>query len=279
MLDICDLLALKGFDLNAKTKMVRHQNKKYDFNELCRRDMLAVYQSYQSKPVFECEYVVSFIGHSSTKAIFYGVYSVNGRKEAKEVPLTLDFPYPNFASDAEHYYELEEVPGFEDLKGRVVIEWGKSTRSWHQNLRQKEVVEILPMGYVREFPGYLDFTLHYDELVEIIKNPEANREWHRMLAAVAGIYLIADAQTGKQYIGSAYGEKGIFGRWIEYARSVHGGNSLLKELVSNSPDYAQNFKFTILDTLPKTHTQKEVIEREVLWKNKLGSRAFGLNIN
>jgi len=279
MLDICDLLALKGFDLNAKTKMVRHQNKRYDFNELCRRDMLEVYQSYQSRTVFECEYVVSFIGQSNTKALFYGVYSVNGRKKAKEAPLPPNFPYPDFISDDDYYYELEELPGFEDFKRRVIIEWGKSTRSWHQNLRQKEIIEILPMGYVRDFPGYLDFTLHYDELVKIIRDPEANREWHRRLAAVAGIYLIADVQTGKQYIGSAYGEKGILGRWTEYARSVHGGNSLLRELVSNSPDYAQNFKFTILDTLPKTHTQKEVIEREVLWKNKLGSRAFGLNIN
>ncbi len=61
MLDICDLLELKGFNLKAKTKMVRHQSKNYDFNELCRRGMLEVYQSYQSKPVFECKPVLEYI--------------------------------------------------------------------------------------------------------------------------------------------------------------------------------------------------------------------------
>ena len=31
-----------------------------------------------------------------------------------------------------------------------------------------------------------------DDLVQIIGNPTANREWHRSLAAVAGVYLTED---------------------------------------------------------------------------------------
>jgi len=101
---------------------------------------------------------------------------------------------------------------------------------------------------VREFPGYLDFVLSYDELVAIIKNPDANREWHRMLSAVAGVYLIADLKTGRQYVGSAAGESGVLGRWTVYARVPHGGNKLLRELFTEDKEYAKNFQYTILHT-------------------------------
>ena len=59
----------------------------------------------------------------------------------------------------------------------------------------------------------MDFVLAYDERVTVINNPEANREWHRMLVAVAGVYLIADVKTGNQYVGSAAGQRGALGRW------------------------------------------------------------------
>ena len=51
---------------------------------------------------------------------------------------------------------------------------------WHQWVRKdndKEVVELLPKGYTRPWPGYLDFILSHDELVRICHSPEANREW------------------------------------------------------------------------------------------------------
>ena len=102
-----------------------------------------------------------------------------------------------------YVYDLEEIEGFDDLKNRVVINWGKGALAWHQKmrdkgkLRDKEVIEILPKGYVKEFPGFLDFVLRYDELTTIMKSPEANREWHTMLSSVAGIYLITDTKEGK----------------------------------------------------------------------------------
>jgi hypothetical protein len=250
--------------------------------ELCRTGLLEAYQSYQSKPVFdECDYVVSFIGLEQSKARLYGVYRVKGRKPASEMTLPITPNGLELASSTDYYYELEEVRSFDDLRGRVVIDWGASSLSWHQwwTGKDKEVIEILPVGYVRAFPGYLDFVLSYDELVRIIGNADANREWHRMLIAIAGVYLIADMKTGKQYVGSAYGESGILGRWAVYAQTPHGGNNQLMELLAADPDYAKNFQFTVLQTLPKTLTKNEVVEYETRWKKKLGTRAFGLNSN
>jgi hypothetical protein len=279
MLGIEELLSARGLDTAARIKLVRHQDKRYDVAELERKGLLELYQSYQAKPVFECDYIVSFIGLEKARARLFGVYRVAGRCAAIERPLPEAFEYPAFLPAEGVFYHLEKLPGFEALERRVVIGWGDSALAWHQWLTNKEVIEILPAGYVQAFPGYLDFVISYPDLVEIINNPSANREWHRMLAAVAGVYLIVDAKSGRQYVGSAYGQQGILGRWKAYASSGHGGNKQLAELLDIEPECLHTFQFTILRTLPRTLTHAEVIAYEVLYKRKLGSRAFGLNSN
>ena len=230
-MNIVELLKLRGLDTSANIKLVRHQDKRYNLQELYSKNKLDIYQSYQGKDVFNCDYVVSFLGTEGTRAVFIGVYQVLGKKDAKEVEPPENLLDPVFYQDSKFFYELKPLEGFEDYKDRLIIDWGSATLSWHQYLSEKEVIEILPKGYVKEFPGFLDFILSYYELKKLISNPEANREWHRMLSSVGGIYLIVDKLTGKQYVGSAYGEDGIWGRWANYAKSGHGGNELLKKLL------------------------------------------------
>jgi hypothetical protein len=281
MLGILELLAPRGLDLNARIKLVRHQDKRYDLLDLARRGLLEIYQSYQAKPVFECDYIISFLGLENNRARLFGVYKVGARLPESARPVPSDYIYsdPSNQDQNGYFYELSSVEGFEDIKDRVVIDWGKSALAWHQWLTNKEVVEILPPGYVRDFPGYLDFVISFDELSAIIASPAANREWHRMLGAVAGVYLITDLATGKQYVGSAYGEAAILGRWKAYAGTGHGGNKQLMSLIAQDINYARNFQLTILRTLPRTLTLGEVVSYEILYKRKLGSRAFGLNSN
>ena len=93
------------------------------------------------------------------------------------------------------------------------------------------------------------------------------------LSSVNGIYLIRDKSSGKLYVGSAYGEDGLYGRWLNYAHNGHGGNKELKGLDPNQ------FEFSILEIIPPTSSAEEVIHRENRWKEKLGTRAFGLNAN
>ena len=55
-----------------------------------------------------------------------------------------------------------------------------------------EVVELISEGRAREpFTDYQEFVISHDELRQILKHPEANREWQARLSAVAGVYLKA----------------------------------------------------------------------------------------
>ena len=278
MLNIQELLALRGLDTTKKIKLVRHLCQQIDIQTLYRHGHLETYQSYQGRPIFDCDFIVSFIGIEKSKAKLVGIYKIIAQKDARKTKLPRDFPFQEFANSGV-YYDLEQCSGFEDLIDRVVIDWGEGTLAWHQWLSAKEVVEILPNGYLRDFPGYHDVLLEFSELVTLMRNRDSNREWHSRLSSVAGVYLIVDVKTGKQYVGSAYGGKGILGRWSNYANTGHGGNMMLCKLLSKNPGYAHNFQFSILQALDKSITKGEIIDRERFWKVKLGTRAFGLTLN
>jgi hypothetical protein len=278
VLDLQELLFSRGLPRDAKTKLVRHHDSHWDVERLMAVGQFEEYQAQQAKPIFNCAFIVSLLGQSHGHARLIGVHAVRGCEGPAVFTMPPDFIYPDMPASA-YRYTLERVAGFEDLERRVVIEWGASTRAWHQWLKHKEIVEVLPRGYVTEFPGYDDFILSYAQLCEIIQNPTANREWHRMLAAVAGIYLITDGTTGRQYVGSAYGAEGVLGRWSAYAASGHGGNRLLRELMDTNVEHCNHFSFTLLRTLPRTLTRDEVYAYENLYKMKLGTRAHGLNAN
>ena len=53
----------------------------------------------------------------------------------------------------------------------------------------------------------------------------------------------------------------------------------LKELLKSRPDAYKNFQYTILRVLSKCITPEEAINIESLYKEKLGTRVYGLNMN
>ena len=269
-------------------KLVRHKSSEYDFDELVRSDLLEEYQSLQSKPVFDnCNYVISFLATEGTKAILKGVYRVDGKPEkglfevlaSSELKALLKDHAKN--TQSYHRYKLTRLNNFDGLKDRIIIDWGKAALSWHQYAtNEKPVIEVLPEGYVKDFPGYLDFVLDFHELKQIIGNSDANKVWHQMLSGQAGIYLISDRKTGAQYVGSAYGKEGILQRWQTYVdKNMKENQQLIALMDAHLDEYAKNFRFTILRILPKTMQKDEVIRYENLYKEKLGTRVFGLNSN
>ena len=284
MLALEDLLVPFGFDAappKRTVKLVRHFDSRVDVAQIHRDGKLELYQAYQSAPVFSnAQSLVSFIGRGQRQAVFVGIYDVGAVQPPGSAPLPAPDDLPIDVSN-NYFYSIQQRPGFDALIGRLVIDWGAGTRSWHQwfEPRSKAIVELLPEGYVKEFPGYLNVVLTFAELVNVVRHPTANREWHRMLGTVAGVYLVLDTATGKQYVGSASGEHGLLGRWRSYVESGHAGNLQLKQLVASDRSSLGRLQFSLLQTLDRSLTRQEVLAIEALHKRKLGSRAHGLNSN
>lgn len=266
MITIQELLYNRGLDRKASIKLIRHKDRRRDLYSLYRSDRAGFldYQNSQAKDVFkDCQFIVSFIGEAGLTARFVGVFEVLGASFI----------------NGEFKYSMEEVGGYEDLKERVIIRW-RNGISWHQWIKNEmEVLEIAPGLHYKRFTDYFDLILDFKELVEIVENQYT--DWKQMLSAIKGVYLITDQNTGKLYVGSAYGDDGIWGRWNCYAATNgHGWNKSLKCLIDADAEYAsKHFQFSILMLLPKTVTADEAIRKEQLFKRKLGTNSFGLNNN
>jgi hypothetical protein len=262
--------------------MVRHQDARYPLDELLQNDWLEIYQSYQRRPVFhKADLIVVFYGLHGTRAAFYGVYRVAGHRPGTEGRILRGCAWSHEWQRKDHFfYDLERDPRFDNLRHRLIIDWGPATRSWVQKVVNKPLLEIQEPGRrLPPFDDYLEFSLSHAELKDLFANEEAHREWRARLSAVAGVYLILAESSGHLYVGSASGDGGIWARWREYAKTGHGGNTLLRDLVHRDSSYPAAFRFSVLQVLPKTMSRDEVIRREMLYKAKLGSRATGLNRN
>lgn len=279
-LGLIDILKLAGFDPNLRTKLVRHQDRRYPVQELLRRNWLELFQSYQRKRRFhDVAQIVSFYGLSGTRAGFYGVYRVIGHRPASEGPTLPACAWSReWKAETRFFYDLKRDKRFDDLGDRLIIDW--APRSWVLKLGNKPVLEIKEPGRkLPPFDDYLEFSLTHAQLKDLFANEEAHRDWRVPLSAVAGVYLILAKRSGDLYVGSAYGESGIWGRWRNYVSSGHGGNVQLRELIRGDSAYPEQFRFSVLQILPKTMAREEVLKREKLYKEKLGTRATGLNSN
>jgi len=166
-----------------------------------------------------------------------------------------------------------------ELENRLIINWGTGTRSWHQKgTKDKEIIAIQEKQS-KQFSGFENLLLSYQELKDIVGNRLVYENWHTALSSVNAIYLITDTMNGKQYVGSAYGKRGLLGRWSVYADTGHGNNKKILEEVCEYPERYQYFQFSILQLLRKNILDEEVIKIENLWKSKLLSKQFGMNDN
>ena len=196
-----------------------------------------------------------------------------------------------------HFYDVDLTDQGQEYIGRLKIIFHSEFRNKYPNLNtvysELEFSEILKAPYSgRPFCGYENVSLNFPEFESIVR---ANKEdWRATLCNSKGIYVIYDKQTGKKYVGSAYGESGIWHRWCCYVEYLHGGNKKLKELFSDDQgmletlgreekpiDYARkNFRLTLIEHWPSKTTDSFIIHRENFWKEALLSRGeFGYNAN
>lgn len=186
--------------------------------------------------------------------------------------------------DDSSLFSFERVNiGLDEYSGRLILrrETGFSLYNSSSTGKDFHVEEIWGKEFhrtVQPFTDYDSVELSFNELKEVIEGHYP--DYFKALSSVKGIYMIVDGNTGKLYIGSAYGTDGIWGRWTSYAYSFHGENyELVKLYDSYGEEYFHKFKYLILQILPFKISDKEIIEIEAKYKNRFLTREFGLNAN
>lgn len=175
-------------------------------------------------------------------------------------------------------YEYQDLPQYEKYLGRLIVKFKNRAQTMIRNaesvIEECFISQILPDTFDNDmFPGYEKVNISWDEMKRVLDK----ENWKTALQNQKGVYLLTDISNGKMYVGSAYGENMILGRWRAYILTGHGGNAGLKKL---SFSYIkENFKYSILDIYKSTTNDQIIIERESWWKNVLQSRKFGYNEN
>jgi hypothetical protein len=231
------------------------------------------WQEYQNNKNFERDYILSLVYYRPSEWIYAGIYK---RLDVQE-------RYNNDKMKKYFQYQTELLDIQTDLIGRMSFYFSKDFRQSYVLLEKHYdkffLKEILPQSYrVNEFSGYENVVLTYENLKEIIVSEELS--WKTALSNVKGVYLITDLNTGKQYVGSAYGEDAFWSRWQAYADNGHGNNvELIKLLKDTGNDYVNHLQFSILEIRNRITDDEEIIKRESHWKKILGTREYGFNSN
>lgn len=229
-----------------------------------------------NKDDFNRDYILGLIPdyHKNGKYIFGGIFKIIER-------------YDNY-QETYKGYKVELTNRFESLIGRLVIKFDRyqgmrgrafKLENYIDDLSVSEIMENVYEG--EEFPGYDNVRIDFSALELLVKNQKT--DWKVALENFKGVYLISDKKNGKQYVGSAYGDSGIWSRWTSYINSGHGGNDELIALISkpdNGIEYARkNFQFALLELRSMKTDDDVIIERENFWKEVLLTRNFGYNKN
>ena len=231
------------------------------------------WQEYRPKSdMFNRPYIFSLMNfyHEPDAWLFGGIFRVSARHRDR--------------------YEVELMEIHETFIGRLKVRprtslgspWrGRATRvNFENHYDILEVLEVLREPYSGQpFPGYESIDLPFSQLEALVRNNRT--DWKTALENVHGVYLITDTRTGKRYVGSAYGEQGIWSRWVEYATSGHGWDTELRKLVEPDLGYPRkNFRFTLLEYRAARTPEKIILERETFWKKVLLAQGkYGLNLN
>lgn len=295
VINLNDLLVDKGIAPQS-VLVLRHRPIEPALNKMLpslAADEPEVFNAYQQlqgpkvesvmKSLSGVGYLASFIAHGPEKALFVGLYSIGKtksltQKEYWQVPAHAklkSFGMRGFAdenpSGMVQLFELTLTDFYAHWKGKLIVDWPPPERVWCRRAHKNN----FSVAAVLEESALVKKTLEWDQMnfnwdqLDNIPN-----SWKSALSQWRGIYYIFDISDGKGYVGSAYGESNILGRWLDYAARGHGGNRLLRH---RDP---RNFRFTILQRVSPDMNAADVVALENSWKQRLHTRApHGLNEN
>jgi hypothetical protein len=267
MLGFNTLLQEAGFDF-SKVFLLRHEDKRVKFGvyqawKSAPKDLEDYQSNQQWKNRFEPGFsLAAFVVGPERETLFVGMYDVlklDRLNEEFNDPLLGKMPAGDRAS-----HELKHSDRMQEYEEKVVIEWGKGKLAWRQRASQKNnkiVLEIRAQAKEEAF-NYVTLLRPLEDLRNIYPS------WQTRLKALKGVYLLT-FDDGMQYVGSATGEEGFWQRWQDYLTTGHGGNRIL---IRDQRD-ARNATVSILEVSGSAQTGPDIINQEMLWQLKLGTRA------
>lgn len=221
----------------------------------------------------DAEYVLSFAQYylyGVEYFVFGGLYKIE-----KKIPEVFD----------DVGYDLTLQEDYEEYIGRLIIKLKKPIgrdiyNKPYENVQRDfdpEIYEIKSDKKVAEFKGYDKVKLPFWKFKYIFENNDI--EWKKALEKVKAVYVITDMETGELYIGSAYGNEGLWERWQKYAQNLTGGNKKLESIKKDKGDeyIINNFQFSIIEIFDTKTNDNYVIEREEFWKQVFNTYDCGLN--
>lgn len=287
---------LKKSDIPAENVLVlRHRPHEPELRKILpwlaseRPEIFNAYQQTQSKPlenamtkITDYGYLASFIGHTPGKAVFVGLYKIKNfyslsYEDFWKIPEHIEmksYGMQGFQSDnlnsTTTKFDLEKIDFYPEWSGKLIINWNSERSWWRRAHRNQLFIDCIHEESIltEHLPSWQSINLNWQQLKILPAS------WRMALSHWRGIYYIFDTTDSKGYVGSAYGEENIFGRWINYATTGHGNNKLLKK---REPS---NFHFSILERVSPDLSTSEITNLERSWKQRLNTLSpYGLNDN
>lgn len=260
---------LQEVDLSLeKVFLLRHEDKRvrsglYQIWKSEPRDFEAYQNSQKWKNRFpEGSHLAAFVVGAEGETLFVGLYDV---LKLSRINGELDDPLlGKIPPEDRSLHETKHSDLMRDYEEKLVIEWGAGKLAWRQKAREhnKVILEIRPKAKEEPFPPYVYFLRRLGDLRNIYPS------WAARLKERKGVYLLT-FDDGMQYVGSATGEEGFWRRWQDYLATGHGGNRIL---IHDQRD-ARNAMVSILEVSGSAQTEREIINQEMRWQQKLGTRA------
>ncbi len=257
----------------AEVKLARHQRTARKGRPtpyelwLAGDGQLDLYQRIQRKDRFVgANFIAAFVATPLNETLFVGMFKNCGVETAEP---GLRDPIGGHDVGGYFLYDLRQSDQLTEYRGRLVVDWGTGYRSWVQGARNQDKPIMGIKRYTGEpkFPGFLDFRARLSGLASVPIS------WRIALSSVNGVYVLVCPETGKQYVGAAYGEGGFWARWEDYVSSGHGGNVRMKELTN------RDYQVGVLEVASSSAGFEQIIGMEKRWKETLLTREFGLNEN
>lgn len=247
-------------------------------------ELLEAYQSTHNVPATATiqgrEFVSSFVRVERGRLVFVGLFRNRGavdrpRSEIGNLPavrrLIEEFGAFTEFDGEQHgtwpWFDLERMALLSDYVGRLQIQ--PQLTPAYARLAERldaEIVELSAESVLSATPP--------DWREMMITGPELRalpQSWAARLREWRGIYLIVDESDGQQYVGSAYGERNLLGRWQEHVRDDAGVTAELRHRDT------RNFRFSILERVSPDMPMEDVVRLERTWMNRLHTIRFGLN--